>query len=133
MVADWHTQYTFRPDMVTNLCTLAKERNLDLVITSSWRTGFTSFGAADNLPHVKHLEREFHKNGAAIVGKTLVLKGKGREEEIERYLSYHPCDRCIVIDDDINEYSSTDSYIFFFTDSGKGFNKEALKQAMKLI
>lgn len=99
---------------------------------SSWRTGFNSFGAANNLPHVKQLEREFFKNGVEIKGKTPILKGLAREDEIERYLSYHPYDRCIVIDDDINEYSSTDLYIFFFTDSGKGFDREALKKAMRL-
>lgn len=132
-VVDWRVQYTFRSELVKNLCTFVKERNLDLVMVSSWRTGFTAFGAPDNLPHIKRLEREFHHNGVEIVGKTPIFKGKAREEEIERYLVYHPYDRCIVIDDDINEYSSTDSYIFFFTDSGRGFDKEALKKIMKLI
>ena len=133
IVADWHTQYTFRPDMVANLCNFVKEKNLDLVIMSSWRTGFISFGSPDNLPHVRQLEREINLNGAAIIGKTPMLKGRPREEEIERYLSYHPYERCFVLDDDVNEYASTDSYIFFFTDSGKGFNRDALKKAMKMI
>lgn len=133
VVADWHTQYTFRPDMVANLCTFVKEKNLDLVMMSSWRTGFKSFGAENNLPHVKQLERELHKYNVEIKGKTPIMKGRGREEEIESYLSLNPYDRCFVLDHDVNEYSSTDSYIFFFTDSGKGFDKEALKNAMKLI
>ena len=130
---DWSRQYTFRKDLVANLCTFARERNLDLVMTSSWRTGFTSFGAEDNLPHIKCLEQEFRGNGVLITGKTPVFKGKARDLEISRYLAYHPYERLIVIDDDRSEYSSVDGLTVLLTDSAKGFDKETLKKAMKLV
>ena len=88
---------------------------------------------ADNLPHIKHLERAMAESGMAIKGKTPVFKGNVRDLEIQKYLSYHPYSRCIVIDDDRSEYSSMDDFIFVFTDPAKGFDTTALKKAMKLM
>lgn len=131
--SDWSRKYTFRKDLVKNLCTLAKARKLDLVMTSSWRIGFVSFGAEKNLPHVKHMEREFLKNDVRIAGKIPIFRGKARDHEIRRYLAYHPYDRTIVIDDDRSEYSSEDGLTILLTDSAKGFDRNALKRAMKLV
>ena len=131
--ADWSRQYTFRKNLVANLCTLVKERNLDLIMTSSWRTGFINPMDKENLPHVKKLEESMAEFGVVIKAKTPIFKGKARDLEIRRYLSYHPYDRCIVIDDDKSEYSSVDGLTILFTDSAKGFDKETLKKAMKLV
>lgn len=131
--ADWSRQYTFRKGLVSNLCTLAKERNLDLVMISSWRTGFTAPMDENNLPHIKRLEEAMAEFGTEIKAKTPIFKGKSRDMEIKRYLSYHPYDRCIVIDDDKGEYSSVDGLTMLFTDSAKGFNEAELKKAMKLV
>lgn len=131
--ANWSRQYTFRKDLAANLCSFVKERNLDLIMTSSWRTGFIAPMDQDNLPHIKQLEKAMVEYGVEIKGKTPIFKGKARDLEINRYLAYHPYDRVIVIDDDKDEYSSTDGLTILFTDSAKGFDSNALKKAMKLI
>lgn len=145
--ADWSRQYTFRSELVANLCQFAKEENLDLVMISSWRIGFEAPLSQDNLPHIRALEREMDKHDVRIAGKTPVLKGKSRDQEIERYLYYHPYGqggkeghggmRCIVIDDDTEEYSKeaqkSPSLSFFFTDSAKGFSREEQKRARKML
>ena len=131
--SDWSKPYTFRRDLVTNLCTLAKEKNLDLIMTSSWRKGFSASMSENNLPHMKRLEEAMAEFGIKIKGKTPVFKGDVRDIEIRKYLSYHPYSRRIVIDDDRSEYFSIDDFTFVLTDPTKGFDAAALKKAMKLI
>lgn len=131
--SSWGRQYSLRRDLAANLCSFVKERNLDLIMTSSWRIGFISPMDKDNLPQIKQLEKIMAEYGATIKGKTPIFKGKARDLEINRYLACHPYDRVIVIDDDRGEYASLDNMTFLFTDSAKGFDKAALKRAMKLI
>lgn len=87
----------------------------------------------NNLPHIKRLEEAMAEFSVVVKAKTPIFKGKPRDMGIKRYLSYHPYDRCIVIDDDKGEYSSVDGLTMLFTDSAKGFNAAALKKALKLI
>lgn len=129
----WNRQYTLRKDLLANLCSFVKERNLDLIMTSSWRTGFIAPMDKDNLPHIKHLEKILAEYGTSIKGKTPIFKGRARDLEISRYLAYHPYDKVIVIDDDRSEYASLDNLTILFTDREKGFDREALKRAMKLV
>ena len=131
--SDWSRPFTFRKALVSNLCTLAKEKNLDLIMISSWRKGFSASMPEDSLPHIKRLEEAMAESGMVIKGKTPVFKGNVRDIEIRKYLSYHPYNRCIVIDDDRSEYFSMDGFIFVLTDPAKGFDAAALKKAMKLM
>lgn len=134
---DWSRQYTFRSDLVANLCRFVKERNLDLIMTSSWRVGFVSAMSKDNLPHIQNLEEDMYRHGIRITNKTPVFKGKFRDDEIKRYLDYHPYNRVIVLDDDPGEYSDSAfksaGLNFLFTDSAKGFDAGTLKRAMKMV
>lgn len=70
-----------------------------LVITSSWRLGFTE---NDNDIPILHF---FHDAGIEHVYQTAALPGKRRAAEIERFLYFNKnIKQCIIIDDDKNEY-----------------------------
>lgn len=131
--SDWKMKtYSFRPELVKNLCLLAKEENCDLVMISSWRTGFYKSLSPDNLENVRLLEEEMQKHGIIISAATPVYKGKSRDLEIERYLSRFPTNRYIIIDDDKEEYLKLSDHNLF-VDSKKGFNTSCYHLAKKYL
>lgn len=111
--SDWQFRYYFRKNLVKKFCEYCKKYNYEPVMISSWRTGFMGPDHFDNLPHIKKLEEEFKNNGITLKYKTPVLKSKSRDQEIERFLYYHPVSRYIIIDDDKNEYGTITDHNHF--------------------
>jgi len=130
---DWRRKtYSFRPALVQNLCLFAKENHCDLIMISSWRTGFKESFSKENLPHVTQLELEMDKYQIRIKGKTPVYKGKHRDKEIQRYLYDHPYQSYVILDDDKEEYLVPSERNLFLS-SNVGFDTSYLKKAKQIL
>ncbi|MCI7106389.1 MAG: HAD domain-containing protein [Agathobacter sp.] len=117
--ADWKRMYTLDSKCVSEFCHFAKRMQVDVVLTSSWRTGYSGGDGTDSEP-ICRLTEMLAKEGVRIIGKTPDL-GKRRAAEVERYLYYHPeVTEYIIIDDDPAEFEKSIPGCYF-VDAGMGF------------
>ena len=98
--SDWKKGlYTFRKDKAMLIAEKVLHDDALLVITSSWRLGFTENDDDISITHF------FHDAGIEHVYQTAALPDKRRTAEIERFLYYHrEIKEYLIIDDDKDEY-----------------------------
>lgn len=95
--------------------------NLEIVISSSWR-------------EYEYCIPALRRNGlkAPIIGKTPMLPGKTRGQEIREWLIMNdPC-HYIIIDDDPDMLPEQQKF-FVKTDNRTGFDAKAFKKAVKIV
>lgn len=82
------------------LVKICKDTNSNVVLSSSWRVGFTLFGTCS--PHIQKLVDMLAKHNISIVGRT--PKRGDRGIEVKEYIRTHNISRYVVLDDDKEEF-----------------------------
>ena len=128
----WKTNYSLDNQMIDNLGCLCFKLNAELILMSSWRTGFRYSFSDENAEPIRMLEnRLWDKHCKKILGKTDILKGRKREAEIERYRMLHDETlNYVVLDDDPGEYGEINERMYF-TNPKKGLTKDDVEQMSK--
>lgn len=134
--SQWKRMYSLDKECIESFCQFALKTKGEIIITSSWRSGFVGTMSEDNTPQIKRLEELLGEHGVTIKDKTPILKGRKRDAEIERYLYLNSasgeCANYIIIDDDRNEYGNV-SVRNYFTDAVCGFTKRDVKGCLKIM
>ncbi len=134
--SQWKRMYSLDMECIENFCQFALETKGDIILTSSWRSGFVGTMSEENTSQIKELEKLLNEYGVTIKDKTPILKGRKRDAEIERYLYLNsPPGKCvnyIIIDDDRHEYGEV-SVRNYFTDATCGFTKKDGKRCLKMV
>ena len=114
--SDWKKGlYTFRKDKAMLIAEKVLHDDALLVITSSWRLGFTENDDDISIIHF------FHDAGIEHVYQTAALPDKRRTAEIERFLYYHrEIKEYLIIDDDIVRGSSVNYHMQSFRGKNQG-------------
>lgn len=132
----WGRMYSLDKECIKNFCLFIKQindENVSIILTSSWRSGFVTTKNNRNSPQIKQLEKMLGEYGVSIRSKTPKIKGKKRDKEIEKFLSFvNSTDKFIVIDDDKNEFSKIGKFNYF-TEATYGFTKADIKGCLKFF
>lgn len=133
--SQWKRMYSLDEDCVRSFCSFVTQVNGQIILTSSWRSGFVDTLSKENTPQIKTLENMLLVHGIKIMDKTPYLPGRKRDKEIERFLYLKESDAMhedyIIIDDDKGEFGVMGKKNYF-TDPAKGFCKWDVKQCLKL-
>lgn len=113
---------------IENLGILCKKLSATVVLTSSWRLGYTNLGKCT--PQIEKLKEKFCKYNIKIVGRTKNLGN--RELEIQQYIKDNNISNYVVIDDDKTEFKNNSIGNIYFVNSKTGFIKNDIKQIIKL-
>ena len=87
-------------DCVEVLAELVKEINAEIVLSSTWRFGYSNTGKCT--PQVEKLKHIFNMYNIKIVGRTAKLGD--RSKEIQNYIDNHGTSEYLILDDDIQEF-----------------------------
>lgn len=130
--SDWKKMYTLNTECIRCFDDFVKhlKREVHIVLTSSWRTGFSY--NQKSLPHILNLERELNKYGLTIYGKTPVSKDNSREKEIQEYIDIFDVKEYIIIDDDTTLFPNTKGKLYI-TDARKGFTSQDAKRLLRQL
>ena len=129
---DWKKLYSLNDECLLHFANFMKRiPRGQIILTSSWKTGFLSTRAAENSPQIQLLEQKLAEYGLTIKDKCPTLKGRTRDKEIERYLYFHPEPYCIV-DDDKNEFTKVLPHTYF-VDAKTGFSKKDIGGALRCL
>lgn len=130
--SDWKKMYTLNTECIRCFAGFVKhlKREVNIVLTSSWRTGFSY--NQKSLPHILNLERELNKYGLTIYGKTPVSKDNSREKEIQEYIDIFDVKEYIIIDDDKTLFPNTKDKLYI-TDARKGFTAQDTKILLRQL
>lgn len=120
--------YFIDVDCVERLAILVNKLNAKIVLSSTWRFGYSNTGKCS--PQVEKLKVIFDRYNIKIVGRTPNLGDRGAE--INKYIKDKDIKRYIVIDDDKSEFKTNVSNIYF-TKSSRGISKEDIKSIMDMI
>lgn len=104
----WKIPFSLDKDCIKYFCIFVKncKRNPKIVLTSSWKTGFSSLPEYET-PQLQSLRKELAAYNVSLLGRTKDLGN--RIAEINDYLQNHEVESYAVIDDDPAEY--TDEYL----------------------
>ena len=119
--------YSLNDDCIREFADFCISVNGRIVLSSSWRAGFIGTHDASNSPQIKELEARLANYGLVISDKTPKLRGRKRDDEINRYVYLNDIKRYIIIDDDINEYGKLCD-ANYFVDSSYGFTYNDAKR-----
>lgn len=100
--ADWVHPYTIRVECVKYLAMLVKALDADVVLTSSWRTGWMRNGQCT--PQIENLKYMFAMQGIKISGRTFNLGD--RSCEIDDYCYRHGIADYLILDDDLSLFKT---------------------------
>lgn len=131
----WNKMYSLDKECIKNFCTFINKLNskeVHIVLTSSWKNGFVSTRNNNNTPQIKQLETMLEEFGLYIKAKTSIFKEGKRDREIEKFLSLHPTEQYIIIDDDRSEFGCITKNNYF-TNAVNGFTKKDIKGCLKCI
>ena len=111
---------------VENLGDLCRKSKSMVVLTSSWRIGYSNVGKCS--PQIKELKDMFREYNIAIIGRTLDLGD--RQTEIKDYIVRHNVDKYIIIDDDLSEFRDKELDGLFIVNYKTGLTS---KDVIKII
>ena len=111
----------FNTGCVRNICTLCREYNLKIVVSSSWR----KYPDYEDLLRIAGFDKDI-----IVLGRTSVLDDS-REEEIKQYLAEHIyIDKFVIVDD--TDFDELTRY-HIKTEFSKGFDLNKLEEARVLL
>lgn len=113
---------------IENLGVLSKKLSATVVLTSSWRIGYTNFGKCT--PQIDKLKIQFSKYSIKISGRTANLGD--RTLEISEYIKKHNVKRYIILDDDKSEFTSGLLPNTYIVNSRTGLTKEDVRKLVKM-
>lgn len=96
--ADWNRMYSINTEKVHLIAMLALQTKSEIVLISTWKKG-----GMDN-PAVISLNDTFKKYGVSVTKFTPDLKGRMRNDEIDRFLYFNPATKYVILDDDTSLY-----------------------------
>lgn len=130
--SDWKRMYMLNAECIRNFATFVQhiKGESHIVLTSSWRTGF-SYNQT-SLPHIIALEKELAKYKLTIYGKTPTSKNNSREKEIQDYIDVFEVQDYIIIDDDKTLFPNTKEKLYI-TDARKGFTTQDAKRLLRQL
>ena len=126
--ADWTRPYSLNKKCVQEFVEFINSLyDVKIVLTSSWRSGFSKDG--NHLAQISMLVDALEEYGITICDKTPVTN-KGRQAEIEYYISRNDVTDYLVIDDDITLFSNPERLKMYITDENTGFRKKEAEKAL---
>lgn len=123
--ADWVHPYTVRQECVGYLAVVVKALCAEVVLSSSWRTGWVRSGQCT--PQIESLKAAFAVNDIEISGRTPVLGS--RSLEIKDYCFRHGVTDYLVLDDDLTLFKPGDSV--YKVNPKKGLTDSDVKSILK--
>lgn len=110
------------------LAEIKEKLQAEIVLTSSWRLGFThSYDRCT--PQIQNLINRFRQYGIKIKSRTRQLGD--RTTEIKTYIHENEVDNYIILDDDESEH--TDYTNIYIVNSKTGLTKYDIKKILKLM
>ena len=126
--SDWTRPYSLNKKCVQEFADFTNSlKDVKIVLTSSWRAGFSKDG--NHLAQISMLVDALEEYGITIYDKTPVTN-KGRQAEIEYYMSRNDVTNYLVIDDDVTLFDNPNRLKIYLTDSAVGFRR---KDAEKIL
>lgn len=113
---------------IENLAMLCEKLKATVVLTSSWRLGYTNLGKCS--PQIEELKAQFSKYSIKISGRTANLGD--RTAEITDYIKRHNVRQHLILDDDKSEFRSGLLSNTYITNPKTGLTKEDTKKIIKL-
>ena len=124
----WIRLYQINQALVKRLSQVVEKTNAKIVLTSSWRKGWDSVNPTPQIQKLQEIFKVYHME---IIGVTPDLKSRKRDDEINRYLYFNPCDDYIIIDDDKNEFGNLSKV--YLIDAKVGLTDKDVKKIIKLL
>lgn len=121
--------YYLDKNCIEQLGKLCKEVKGIIVLTSSWRLGYTNIGKCS--PQIDELRKLFREQHITILGRTADLGN--RQDEIEEYISKHKVNNYIIIDDDASEFKDKDTKNLFLINHKTGLTSKDINLILKSI
>jgi len=90
--------YSIKESCLAALADVVENTGAKIVLTSSWKTVFSTVSISDCSPQIKELIRRLNNYGIKIYDKTPIREN--RYDEIEAYLRRNFADGYVIIDDD---------------------------------
>lgn len=125
--ADWAHPYTVRWKCVENLARIVKALKADVVLTSSWRTGWVRVGKCT--PQIENLKQVFGLYGIEISGRTSNLGS--RTCEIDDYCCRHGITSYLILDDDLDLFTGQKN--IYKVNAENGLTKRDVKIILRNI
>lgn len=123
--ADWPHPYTIRPKCVQYLAVLVKALDAEIVLSSSWKTGWVRYGKCT--PQIENLKQMFSVQGIEISGRTSDLGD--RSLEIDDYCYRHGVTDYLIMDDDLSLFTSQKN--IYKVNEKKGLTDHDVKAILK--
>ena len=119
----WRIPFHLDDECIRNFCDCinGSKRNVRIVLTSSWKNGFSSILEYETA-QLKELRQKLGAFGVVISGRTKDLAN--RMAEIDDYIRSHELCAYAVVDDDANEYSTEYMKKVTLIDPVAGFTKK---------
>lgn len=114
---------------VENLGELCRKSKSMVVLTSSWRLGYSNVGKCS--PQINELKDMFREYNIAIIGRTLDLGD--RQTEIKDYIVRHSVDKYIIIDDDLSEFRDKDLDGLFIVNYKTGLTSKDVSKILDIV
>lgn len=95
------------------------------MLISTWKEGFNK---DNNSPQIQHLIDTLSIYGLTINDKTISVKGKTRQEEIEYYIRRNNIKDYIILDDDISLYNDISKINIYIVDYHTGCTEKDNKK-----
>ena len=113
---------------ISNLSLLCNKLNADIVLTSSWRLGYTNIGKSS--PQIEKLKKKLSQQGLTIKGRTKNLNN--RVKEITQYILDHniSTNDYIILDDDQTEFTTPITNLYIVNNK-TGLTKQDVKALLK--
>lgn len=127
--SDWARPYTINPSCIKSflsaLSKLSNKEQVEIVLSSTWRTGFSKDG--NHAPYIKDLL--LHLNIVDITPPS----NKSRQAEIEYYCKRNNISRYVVLDDDKSLFYNINTINLYLTNYKTGFCVDDIKKFTKYI
>ena len=121
--------YYIDKNCVEQLSILCKKLNAKVVLTSSWRLGFTRVGECS--PQIEKLKNIFSEYNIDLYNRTFDLGD--RATEIKDYIIRHGVGKYIIIDDDISEFKEKTLKNLFIVSPRKGLTSKDVERIINNI
>ena len=124
-------QYNYYLDdsCISILSEVCKMYDANVVLTSSWRLGYSHFKDKCT-PQLRSLLNKFENYGIRVTSRTKNLGD--RYLEVRDYIKEHNISSYIILDDDLSEFNTQDKFLYL-VNCRTGLTKKDLKGIKKLL
>ena len=112
---------------IENLGKLCKKLRATVVLTSSWRFGYSRLGKST--PQIEKLKQMFSEHQIKISGRTADFRN--RASEIKHYIQDNNITNYIILDDDITEFKGEKLDNTYIINCKTGLTEKDIKKILK--